>query len=84
MRKLFSLLLLLTVLASLLGLNALAAYSAPLNQASTPQQKADQLLQTMTPEEKVGQLFLVAFNGTDISSESDIYDLIVNHQDDPL
>lgn len=79
MRKLFSLLLLLTVLASLLGLNALAAYSAPLNQAPTPQQKADQLLQTMTPEEKVGQLFLVAFNGTDISSESDIYDLIVNH-----
>lgn len=32
----------------------------------------------MTPEEKIGQLFIVTFQGTDISEESQIYDLIVN------
>lgn len=34
------------------------------------------LLDAMTPEEKVGQLFLVSFNGTDTSEESQIFDLI--------
>ena len=34
---------------------------------------------TMTPEEKVGQLFLITFKGTDVSADSQIYDLIVNH-----
>lgn len=33
----------------------------------------------MTPEERVGQLFLVSFLGTDSSPESHAYDLIVNH-----
>lgn len=55
------------------------AVGAPLRQVLSPEQKAAELLATMTPEEKVGQLFLVSFNGTDISSESDIYDLVVNH-----
>ena len=36
------------------------------------------LIARMTPEQKVGQLFLVSFNGTDVSPESPIYDLIVN------
>lgn len=38
-----------------------------------------QLLSSMTPEERVGQLFLVSFNGTDVGVTSDIYDLIVNY-----
>jgi beta-N-acetylhexosaminidase len=39
---------------------------------------AEQLLQQMTPEEKVGQLFLVTFDGSEIDETSQIYDLIVN------
>ncbi|MBI9046243.1 MAG: hypothetical protein JEZ06_17245 [Anaerolineaceae bacterium] len=36
------------------------------------------MLNNMTPEEKVGQLFIVTFEGSQIDSESRIYDLIVN------
>jgi beta-N-acetylhexosaminidase len=50
-------------------------------QASTPntQTQAQALLNSMTPEEKVGQLFLITFKGTDVSQESQIYDLVVNY-----
>jgi len=44
----------------------------------TAEQKASQLLAKMTPEEKVGQLFLVSFKGTDVSTSSQIYDLVAN------
>ncbi len=37
------------------------------------------LMARMTAEEKVGQLFLVTFSGTSVDSQSQIYDLIVNH-----
>jgi beta-N-acetylhexosaminidase len=33
----------------------------------------------MTPEERVGQLFLVTFQGTDTHDQTRIYDLIANH-----
>ena len=36
------------------------------------------LFDTMTPEERVGQLFLVTFTGTDTGDTSTIYDLLVN------
>jgi beta-N-acetylhexosaminidase len=45
----------------------------------SPQEQAQTLLEAMTPQEKVGQLFMVTFNGTDVSQDSQIYDLIVNH-----
>ena len=35
--------------------------------------------QRMTPEQRVGQLFLVTFKGTDTSEKSEIHDLIANH-----
>lgn len=38
---------------------------------------AKNLLAKMTPEEKVGQLFLVTFKGTDTTTASQIYNLIV-------
>ena len=41
--------------------------------------KAQQLLARLSPEEKVGQLFQVTFQGSEIGQESKIYDLIVNH-----
>lgn len=36
------------------------------------------LFDIMTPEERVGQLFLVTFTGTDTGNTSKIYDLVVN------
>jgi beta-N-acetylhexosaminidase len=56
-----------------------SAQTAISQQISEAEIKAQNLLEKMTPEEKVGQLFLVAFQGRDISDESEIYDLIVNH-----
>ncbi len=48
--------------------------------ASTPaSEQAQILLEEMTPEEKVGQLFLVTFSGTDVSTNSPIYQLIANY-----
>ncbi|MEW6031211.1 MAG: glycoside hydrolase family 3 N-terminal domain-containing protein [Chloroflexota bacterium] len=66
-------LLLLTLLASLLGPAPAARAQTP-----TPPVYIQNLLADMTPEEKVGQLFLVTFLGTDASETSQIYDLIVN------
>jgi beta-N-acetylhexosaminidase len=41
--------------------------------------RAQALLDEMTPEQKVGQLFLVSINGTDVTRDSPTYNLIVNH-----
>jgi len=46
--------------------------------AETPS-RAEMLLQAMSAEEKIGQLFLVTFEGTDIGRESEIYNLITQH-----
>jgi beta-N-acetylhexosaminidase len=48
-------------------------------QTPTPLPQVLDLLQNMSPEERVGQLFLVTFNGTDAGPDSQVYDLIVNH-----
>ncbi len=37
------------------------------------------MLDAMSPEERVGQLFLVTFEGTETHDQTQIYDLIVNH-----
>lgn len=49
------------------------------NSWDTSFRKAETLLVSLTPEEKVGQLFLITFNGNDTSAASPIYDLIVNY-----
>lgn len=64
------------VFAAMRGSVALAL---PLGQSSSARDHAQALLETLTPEEKVGQLFLVTFSGTDVGIESQIYDLITNH-----
>jgi len=56
--------------------SGLASPNATSDQVALAQ--AQQLLDQMTPEERVGQLFLVTFQGTDISPTSQIYDLVVN------
>jgi beta-N-acetylhexosaminidase len=41
--------------------------------------EAQRLLDDLSPEERVGQLFLVSFYGTQATENTQIYDLIVNH-----
>lgn len=41
--------------------------------------KVQAVLASMSPEERVGQLFLVTFQGTNTDTNSQIYDLIANH-----
>jgi len=74
LRRLSPWLVLLTFIASLLK-------PAPAAQAEAPFQasKAQVVLAAMTPEERVGQLFLVTFQGTDTHDQTQIYDLIANH-----
>ena len=58
---------------------------APLYQAGTAEptsfsvEKSKALLQAMTPEERVGQLFLVTFTGPTVDKGAQIYDLIANY-----
>lgn len=73
LRRLSAWLVLLTFLASLLGPVAGARAQAP-----APPQPVRTLLNAMTPEERVGQLFLVTFSGTDTGEASQIRDLIAN------
>lgn len=50
-----------------------------LHQESNPLSRARNLLQRMTPEERIGQLFLIETLGTETGQDTMIYDLIVNH-----
>jgi len=50
--------------------------AAPHFQTNDFDSQVSDLLEGMTPEERVGQLFLVTFQGTSVDSESQIYDLI--------
>lgn len=52
---------------------------APPYQVPSPELQAKTMLSNMSPEEKVGQLFLITFKGTDVDQDSLIYDLIVRH-----
>lgn len=48
-------------------------------QTPTPPLYIRNMVRDMTPEERVGQLFLVSFNGADANEASHIYNLIVNY-----
>jgi beta-N-acetylhexosaminidase len=63
----------------LLSIGGSDVYAAVQQQTSSAEDHASALLETLTPEEKVGQLFLVTFNGTDVDFETQIYDLITNY-----
>jgi len=69
-----SLAVLLTLIVSLVYPVTVSA--GPLAQDITPEARAAALVKVMSPEEKVGQLFLVTFKGADVSDKSQIYDLI--------
>jgi beta-N-acetylhexosaminidase len=46
---------------------------------TTPETRAQELLEELTPEERVGQLFLVDFNGAEMATDSPIYELITRY-----
>lgn len=71
--RVLSLLALLALLAGLLAPVRPASAQAP---ETNPAIKAEALLQQMTPEEKVAQLFLVTFDGSEIDISSRIYQLV--------
>lgn len=73
MKRAFALFLLVSLLAGFAP--------APLAhaQTETPPAEVARLLETLTPEERVGQLFLITFSGTDTSVESQIYNLVANY-----
>ena len=77
MRRFFSWL----TAVSILTLIASVLQPMPAAQAETFFQasKAQAVLASMTPEERVGQLFLVTFQGMDTHDQTQIYDLIANH-----
>ena len=64
------------VLFLLRPINVLASDN---KQNPTPDPRVENLLNRMSPEEKIGQLFLVTFYGTDITPDTPIYDLIVKY-----
>ena len=67
----------------LLGLTILAMLAVFIQpaqaQTPTPPLYIRNMVRDMTPEERVGQLFLASFTGTDTSETSQVYDLIVNY-----
>ncbi len=73
-RHIFSILLLAVMLTT-----SFSPTMPALAQTPTSQPEVQALLTQMTPEERVGQLFLASFQGTDTSDASQVYDLIVNH-----
>ncbi|MFZ3070118.1 MAG: glycoside hydrolase family 3 N-terminal domain-containing protein [Anaerolineaceae bacterium] len=69
-----------TVLAVCLVMALLGGLIPGIAQANPSEQsiQAANLLAQMSPAEKVGQLFLVTFDGSDVSPTSELYDLITN------
>jgi beta-N-acetylhexosaminidase len=55
------------------------SHAAPTSQTHSSRERAMALLEGLQPEEIIGQLFLVTFEGSDIGPDSQIYDLIINH-----
>ena len=49
------------------------------NQQDGTAERVLEVFERLTPEERVGQLFLVTFQGTDAGDESQIHDLIANY-----
>ncbi len=69
-RVIWRVVLVLILLAAGWPLSSARAESAP---------AAEAILQAMTPEDKVGQLFLVGFEGAELEADSPIYDLIAEY-----
>jgi beta-N-acetylhexosaminidase len=69
----------LVILLSLTLLPIQPSLASPLAQAENPETRAQNTLNQLTPEEKIGQLFLVSFQGAEAEPDSQIVDLITKH-----
>jgi beta-N-acetylhexosaminidase len=71
-----------TALAIMMSTVMMSVLGARVEAQATPQPdvapEVTKLFESMDPEERVGQLFLATFSGTDTGEESTIYNLIVN------
>jgi beta-N-acetylhexosaminidase len=76
-RRFFSFFLLISLVISFVP--ATSARASGVLQSNGNTALAQQMLGEMTPQEKVGQLFLVTFTGATAGEKSQIYDLIVRH-----
>ncbi len=59
-----------------MGIPTRESFAAEPAQVKTAEQKAAELLGRLTPAEKVGQVFLVSFNGVKADEQTQIYNLI--------
>jgi beta-N-acetylhexosaminidase len=71
--------LLLAVLIVILAMPPIHSQAASPFQSSGFEELASDTLARMTAEERIGQLFLVTFPGTNVGPETQIFDLISNH-----
>ncbi|MEM5775679.1 MAG: hypothetical protein AAGU05_11825, partial [Anaerolineaceae bacterium] len=81
MKRLRAVLLLIIVIPGLLGFPASRALVASAQagiQQPTVEENVQTLFDSMSAEERVGQLFLISFQGTDVGADSSIYNLIKN------
>jgi beta-N-acetylhexosaminidase len=67
------------LIATGLLIPASSGEAASPHQAAAADAAASVVLRSLTPEEKVGQLFLVTFHGKQVSESSPIYDLISSY-----
>lgn len=72
-------LIVITTISGLLAVPGNTIQAKDAAQENVPLQKATELLTRLTPQEKVGQLFLVTFKGTDTSDKSQIFSLVTQH-----
>ncbi len=83
MRKIVRSLLFLSICLVLGVSSTIPGQASRLSQAATPEASAQALLDKLTPEERVGQLFLVTFNGPEAApgttDGAQIYDLITKY-----
>ena len=69
------LILIMSTATSILNTHSVSAQTP----TQTPDPLIDNLLQNLTPEEKIGQLFLITFHGTDLSEKSQINEFITKY-----
>lgn len=70
---------LMIIACTLVGLGLPATPVSADSSTLPPAQRAASLLEELSPEERVGQLFLVTFTGQDTGPNTPIFDLTVNH-----
>jgi len=78
--RLFRHSLVITLLLTILVSPNISGYGFALTfQLPNAEENALTLLESLSPEERVGQLFITTFQGMDVETNSQIHDLIVNH-----